>query len=84
MHTITIEIPDADWPDYKKYFLLTHPNQTLEPGEENLSDDDWVDRKHLLFSQGSYEKGIRQEFEETTKPPIKKDIVKIKKAVHPI
>lgn len=64
----------TDWDTFKKYFLLTHPNQTLN-STSVLTDDDWIKYRILLFTRGSYEKSFSQEFAENNKPPVDKNII---------
>lgn len=67
MATIEFEVDDAKWNDFKKYFLIIHPNQTLDT-DNPLSNDDWIRYRILLFARGSYEKGLTQEFEKLNGP----------------
>lgn len=72
---MTLSIENAKWPDFKKYFLMTYPNQTKNAANA-LSDDEWVFYRIFLFARGAYEKGFNQEFAEQNIPPIDKDIIK--------
>ena len=76
MPTITLSIPDDKWPEFKKHFLITHPNQTLDLPEP-LSDKEWIFHRILLFARGAYEKGVRELFDATAEPPIDKEIITI-------
>jgi len=70
MPSFTINCPADKWPDAKRYFLLAAPNQTLNEGEANLSDDDWIKHKILLMIKGIVVKGKRIEQEEQTQQPV--------------
>ncbi|MHC4643804.1 MAG: hypothetical protein ACYS32_19345 [Planctomycetota bacterium] len=59
MPSVTLNIPTAKYTEYKKYFLLTHPNQT-----DDLTDDQWIKHRILLFAKGAYQKAKRVEWEE--------------------
>lgn len=74
MASIELEIDDADWPVFKKYFLMVHPNQTLDKGIP-LNDDDWIRYRILLFARGAYEKGLTQEYEKINGPVFDKTII---------
>jgi hypothetical protein len=65
---ITFKIPAAKWPTYKKYFLIAYPNQTLNEGEANLTDNQWVKYRIKLFAKNAYRRGKRIEWEEQNKP----------------
>lgn len=73
---ITLSIDDAKWPDFKKYFLITHPNQTTG-SPSPLSDDEWIFHRILLFARGSYEKGLAFDFAKQNPPPIDNEIINL-------
>ena len=70
MPKFTINCPDDKWEDAKKYILLAAPNQTLNEGEANLSDNDWIKLKILLMMKGLVVTGKRMEQEERASQPI--------------
>ena len=72
---MTLSVEDPKWPDFKKHFLITHPNQTTD-ATTVLSDDEWVFYRIFLFARGAYEKGFNQEFAKQNIPPVAKDIIK--------
>lgn len=74
MAAITLTIPGNKWDTFKRCFLLTHPNQTLN-SDNVLSDDDWVRYRILLFARGAYQKGLAREYEESNGPEFDKDII---------
>lgn len=76
MPNMTLKIDTQDWQEYKDHFLLIHPNQTKDSFSV-LSDDDWVFYRIFLFARGSYEKGIRQVFDQQALPPINPAIISI-------
>lgn len=74
MAVIALTVPGNKWADFVKYFMMVHPNQTLD-SDNPLSDDDWVRYRILLFARGSYEKGFAQEFEELNGPVFDTNII---------
>ena len=72
-----IDLPDTKWIDYKRWFLLSSPNQTLEPGEANLSDNDWIKHKIILMIRGQVLSGKRIEQEAAQVPGNADDIEEV-------
>lgn len=70
MPNFTITCPADKWEEAKKYFLLASPNQTLEEGEEQLSDNDWIKKKILLMVKSQVVMGKRMEQEQQAQQPI--------------
>lgn len=76
MSAITLTVPGNKWETFKKYFLMTHPNQTLE-SDHVLSDDDWIGYRVFLFARGSYQKGLMQEYGTSNGPDFDEDIISL-------
>ena len=57
MPSFTISCTTVKWDEVKPFILLAAPNQTLEPGEPNLSDNDWIKHKFLLMVKSLVIKG---------------------------
>lgn len=74
MAVIALTVPGNKWPDFVKYFVMVHPNQTLD-STSPLSDNDWVRYRILLFARGAYEKGFTQEYEDLNGPVFDADII---------
>lgn len=74
MPDITLHIPGNKYDAFKKYFLMVHPNQTLD-SDNPLSDDKWIKFRVLLFARGSYEKGFTQEYESLNGPVFDTNII---------
>ena len=70
MPNFTISCPANKWEDAKRWFLLSAPNQTLEEGEANLSDNDWIKHKILLMVKSQIVKGKRIEQEAEAVSPV--------------
>ncbi len=70
MPQITLSVPDAKWPEYKKYFLIAFPKE-----DQSLTDEQWIKRRILMFAHGAYSIGREREFNESNKPVINKDII---------
>ena len=51
MPSFTISCSTEKWNTVKPYILLAAPNQTTNPGEANLSDNDWIKYKFLQMVQ---------------------------------
>ena len=73
-HKITLLIEDANWPEFKKFFLAAWPNQTIGTPQQ-ISDDEWIAYRVLLFTRGSYEKGFIEDFNTQNQPNPNKLIV---------
>ena len=71
---MTFTVPDDKWEEYKKYFLIAYPNQTLDT-DNPLTDNQWIRYRTLLFAKGAYKRGKRQEFDEQNEPAFDEDIV---------
>ena len=69
MPQFTINCPPDEWEEEKRYFLLGAPNQTLGPGEANLSDNEWIKQKLLLLAKSPGARGRKIEQEEQAQPP---------------
>lgn len=76
MAAITLTVPGNKWTDFAKYFLMVHPNQTLD-SDNPLSDGDWIRYRILLFARGAYEKGFTQEYEQANGPVFDTDIITV-------
>lgn len=74
MPTIVLTIPGNKYDTFKRYFLLTHPNQTTN-GPNPISDDDWIRLRVLLFAQGAYIKALTAEHTQSNLPPIDNNII---------
>jgi hypothetical protein len=72
MPNITLNISVAKYPTFKRWFLLTHPNQTLDSGKP-LTDDQWINYRILLFARGAAYRG--QDIEEKQEPVRDPDII---------
>jgi len=70
MPSFTISCPADKWEDAKRWFLLAAPNQTLNEGEANLTDNDWIRHKILLMVKGQIVKGKRIEQESKAVSPV--------------
>ena len=70
MPSFTITCPADKWEDVKRWFLLASPNQTLNEGEANLSDNDWIKAKILLGVKAHIVRGKRLEAEQEAVEPI--------------
>ncbi len=68
MPSFTISCSTAKWNEVKPYILLAAPNQTLEPGEANLSDNNWIKYKFLLLIKGLVTKGKHVAREQAQNP----------------
>jgi len=81
MAQMTITIPDKDYKDYKKYFLMAYPNQTQDENDPvKMNDDDWMAHRIFLFVKNGYLRGKRAEQEEQGgKPTIAEGMVTIDK-----
>jgi len=74
MPQFTLSVSETNWPEYKKYFLMAYPNQTLD-SDNPLTDDQWIRHRIFLFAKGAYQKGKRQEFDAQNEPDFVDDIV---------
>jgi len=74
MPQIIFNIPDEKLEDYKKYFLMVYPNQTLD-SDNPLTDNQWIKRRIFLFAVGAYKNGKQQEFESQNGPIFDEDII---------
>lgn len=80
MAAITLTIPDNKWDTFVRYFLMIHPNQTLD-SDKPLKDDEWIRYRVLLFARGAYQKGIRQEHEAHNRPVFDVNIITLQEIV---
>jgi hypothetical protein len=74
MPQIIFNIPDEKLEDYKKYFLMVYPNQTLD-SDNPLTDNQWIKHRIFLFAIGAYKRGKQQEFENQNGPIFDEDII---------
>jgi hypothetical protein len=72
MTSITLNISAVKYPIYKRWFLLSHPNQTLD-SDAPLTDDQWIKRRIFLFARGAAFRG--QDIEEKSKPIRDNDLI---------
>jgi len=49
MPQFIINCSTEKWNEVKPYILLAVPNQTLNPDEANLSDNEWIKYKILMM-----------------------------------
>ena len=75
MAQFTINWPNANITQDKEDFLRANPNQTLNEGEKNLTDLQWIKRKIALLILGQVERGARQRIEEAQLPIVAPDII---------
>jgi hypothetical protein len=77
---MTITIPDANYVEFKRLFLLTYPKPedltNLKWGfTAPLSDDQWIKYRTMLFLWGAYTKTKQQEFDEQNGPTLDEGIL---------
>ena len=80
MAQIIITIPDDKYYEYKKYFLMTYPNQTTDEKDPvHMTDDEWIVHKINLMAKNAYRKGKQAENDEQIKPVFDDNIISVTK-----
>lgn len=74
MPKFTIDWPNETFDQDKEDFLRVNPNQTLNEGEENLTDGQWIKRKIMLWLKGQVIRGRIERLESAREKPIEPEI----------
>lgn len=74
MPKLIINWPDDNFAQDKEDFLRINPNQTTNKGEENLTDNQWIYRKIVLWIKGEVIRGQKERFAEAQQEPIGSEI----------
>jgi hypothetical protein len=74
MPNVTYSISAAKYSEFKRLFLITYPNQTLD-STNPLTDDEWIVRRGKLFFRGACFKAQREEYEQQNSPVYDNDII---------